>query len=90
MNRNAARIAPSNRRRLAEGCALKPGRRSLVTHFDEDLFGEVRAFAAEQGVSVGEAVRTLCEWGLMSAADEALADSLRRRRLKAFEAKTAP
>lgn len=85
--------APRGRggRPLASGAATRSGALSLVTHFEPDLFGEIRAFAAEHRMSAGEAVRTLCQWGLLEAQEEAekehaaLTEQLRRRRLKVFE-----
>lgn len=54
------------RRTPGSGSRTKPGRLSHVTHFDEAQFAEMRAFAVRHKISMGEAVRTLCEWGLES------------------------
>lgn len=63
------RYRPQVRKALARGSAQKSGRLSLVTHYEPELFQELRAFAARERVSAGEAVRTLVTWGLESAGD---------------------
>jgi hypothetical protein len=41
-----------------------PETRKIAINFDEDTFETIRAMAAQGGVSFGEQVRTLVEWGL--------------------------
>jgi len=58
------RYRPQVRKNLARGSAQKSGRLSFVTHYEAELFEEVRAFALKERISAGEAVRTLVTWGL--------------------------
>ena len=41
------------------------GNKRIVVSFDPETFSEIREMAVSEGVSFGEIVRHLVEWGLM-------------------------
>lgn len=56
--------------KLARGSEHR-GQLRCVVSFDEETFGQVRDVAAARGISFGEAIRQLVEFGLLDMAEAA-------------------
>jgi hypothetical protein len=58
--------------RVALGCEPKgrPYVRRINIDFDDEMFGAIRARADRERTSFAEQVRTFCEWGLETAAED--------------------
>ena len=53
----------------SRGCPYRSGL-CLVVDTDEDTVAEIEAMAKRDGVSIGETIRLLVEWGLVADADD--------------------